>query len=136
MTLFYLALQKTMLTLQSFAMIIALPTRAIIQQRLKIMSHFDQYIQYRALRFKFSTVNDDLSPVLEQAIEDGQTSLPLRNVCAKLSPELVDRLDNSLSILGITKRQFIEMALVEALDRVDQELHDIDAFEFAQQASE
>jgi hypothetical protein len=94
------------------------------------MNKFDQYIQYRVLRFKFSGVNDALSPALEHAIENDQTGLPLRNVCAKLSSELVDRLDNSLGILGISKRQFIEMALIEALDRVDQELLDADAFEY------
>jgi len=113
------------------------------------MSHFDQFIKYRALRFKFDSLGSSTLGDVESHIEsgsllksdDGQTvrrtsleeafpQLRIKNVCAKLSGDLVDRLDNSLGILGMSKRDFIEMALVEALDRVDQELHDIDAFEF------
>lgn len=113
------------------------------------MSHFDQFIKYRALRFKFDSFGSSTLGDVESHIEsgsllksdDGQTvrrtsleeafpQLRIKNVCAKLSGDLVDRLDNSLSILGMSKRDFIEMALVEALDRVDQELADIDAFEF------
>lgn len=113
------------------------------------MSHFDQFIKYRALRFKFDSLGSSTLGDVESHIEsgsllksdDGQTvrrtsleeafpQLRIKNVCAKLSGDLVDRLDNSLSILGMSKRDFIEMALVEALDRVDQELADIDAFEF------
>lgn len=121
------------------------------------MSHFDQFIKYRALRFKFDSLGSATLGDLESHIEsgsllksdDGQTvrrtsleeafpQLRIKNVCAKLSGDLVDRLDNSLSILGMSKRDFIEMALVEALDRVDQELADIDAFEFieAKQSAE
>lgn len=113
------------------------------------MSHFDQFIKYRALRFKFGSLGSSTLGDVESHIEsgsllksdDGQTvrrtsleeafpQLRIKNVCAKLSGDLVDRLDNSLGILGMSKRDFIEMALVEALDRVDQELHEIDAFEF------
>jgi len=121
------------------------------------MSHFDQFIKYRALRFKFDSLGSSTLGDVESHIEsgsllksdDGQTvrrtsleeafpQLRIKNVCAKLSGDLVDRLDNSLSILGMSKRDFIEMALVEALDRVDQELADIDAFEFieARQAAD
>jgi len=113
------------------------------------MSHFDQFIKYRALRFKFDSLgsatlgdleshiesgsllkSDDGQSVRRTSLEEAFPQLRIKNVCAKLSGDLVDRLDNSLGILGMSKRDFIEMALVEALDRVDQELHDIDAFEF------
>ena len=113
------------------------------------MSHFDQFIKYRALRFKFDSlgsstlgdaegmiergsmlVSDDGQTVRRTSLEEAFPQLRIKNVCAKLSGDLVDRLDNSLGILGMSKRDFIEMALIEALDRVDQELHDIDAFEF------
>jgi flavin-binding protein dodecin len=58
--------------------------------------------------------------------------IPLRNVCAKLSVELVDRLDNALGVLSMSKRQFIEMAIIEALDEVDKVLQDVDAFEYVE----
>lgn len=112
------------------------------------MSYFDQYIQFKALGFKFAGMGSLSISDLERMVEGGSLGqdvngtfvpaqtledvcpIPLRNVCAKLSVELVDRLDNSLSILSMSKREFIEMALIEALDKVDQVLEDIDAFEF------
>lgn len=120
------------------------------------MSYFDQFIQYRALKFKFSSMGSLTISDIERMVESGSLQrtdengnvvpttledacpIPLRNVCAKLSVELVERLDKTLGILDISKREFIEMALIEALNRVDQELLDIDAFEFieAQQSAE
>lgn len=111
------------------------------------MSYFDQYIQFKALAFKFSGMGTLSISDLERMVEGGSLGqdvdgtfvpaqsleevcpIPLRNVCAKLSVELVDRLDNSLSILSMSKREFIEMALIEALDKVDVVLEEIDAFE-------
>lgn len=126
------------------------PKRQIIQTGQKVMSHFDQFIKYKALAFKFSSMGSFSISDMERMVESGSLGknvdgtfvpaqsledvcpIPLRNVCAKLTVELVDRLDNSLSILGMSKREFIEMALIEALDKVDQELLDIDAFEFVE----
>ncbi|MNG29292.1 hypothetical protein D3C84_1146970 [compost metagenome] len=58
--------------------------------------------------------------------------LKLQNVCAKLEQSLVDRLDNALSVLDMTKRDFIELALIEALNKVDSILDETDAFEFVE----
>lgn len=115
------------------------------------MNHFDQYIQFRALKFKFSALGsvtlDDMERMVEngsilKSDDDGKTvrrttleeisPIPLRNVCAKLSVQLVERLDNALGILDISKRQFIELALIEAMDKVDKVLEDIDAFEYCE----
>lgn len=121
------------------------------------MSYFDQFIKYRALKFKFESMGSFSISEIERMVEngsilhsddDGKTvrpstleealPIPLRNVCAKLSVELVDRLDNTLSVLDISKREFIEMALIEALNQVDIQLAEVDAFEYieARQASE
>lgn len=42
---------------------------------------------------------------------------PLKNVCAKVSPQLADELDTVCNFLGISKRSFIEAAFVEALSQ-------------------
>lgn len=113
------------------------------------MSNFDQFIQYRALHFKFSapglttlgrmeaqlqagslTVHDEagnlLEPTLENALQG--TGIEIRNVCAKVPASLVTELDNTLSILQIKKRDFIEMALRDALERASKIIDDVDAF--------
>lgn len=114
------------------------------------MTHFEQFIQHRALTFKFSTtggmslgqlerhitsgsvLNDDGSPVTL----DDVVPLKLQNVCAKLDQSLVDRLDQALSVLDLTKRDFIELALIEALDKVDAILEETNAFEFVDARAE
>lgn len=113
------------------------------------MTHFKQYIQYKALDFKFSTAGNSIDQ-LERLVAGGSVGhavdgqfvpaqtleeicpIPLRNVCAKLSVELVDRLDNALGVLSMSKREFIEMAIIEALDEVDKVLQDVDAFEYVE----
>lgn len=44
----------------------------------------------------------------------------IKNVCAKVSVQLSDRLDNTLGLLGISKRLFIEAALIDALNKASQ----------------
>jgi hypothetical protein len=118
------------------------------------MSHFDQFIQYRALSFKFSGMGSMTLDDMERMIEAGSLGtavdgefvpaktledicpIPLRNVCAKLSVELVERLDNALGVLNMSKRQFIEAALIEALNKVDQVLEEVDAFEYHRERAE
>lgn len=80
------------------------------------MSDFNEFMHYRALAFKYSLRNEELTEAL---IAQGEAPLPLRNVCAKLAPELAERIDRTVSVLGISKRLFIERALIEALDQVD-----------------
>ena len=85
------------------------------------MSFFDQYIQHRVLSFKF--LNVDNGKLFDHLLDSGQLvetgSVELRNVCAKLSVELAERLDNTLSVIDMSKRQFIEMAILEAMDQAE-----------------
>ena len=125
----------------------------VITQRENLMTRFEQFIQYRALSFKFKSSGVSLG-VFEQMLanksigtnQDGTfvpaesleevLSFKVQNVCAKLAQPLVDRLDEALSVLGMTKRDFIELALIEALDKVDQVLKDTDAFEYVDARAE
>lgn len=110
------------------------------------MPQFDQYIQYRALAFKYETLKSGvISSAIEQMIEkmpkngldaDGLKLPPLKNVCAKVSVSLSERLDNTTSTLGISKRQFIEMALIEALDRADEIMGDVGIDEALEEAGQ
>lgn len=40
---------------------------------------------------------------------------PIKNVCAKVSVELSDEIDEVVAILGIHKRRFLEAAFIEAI---------------------
>jgi len=65
------------------------------------MSDFNEFMHYRVLAFKYSLRNEELT---DKIINESGDQIPLRNVCAKLSPELADRLDSMVSVLGISKR--------------------------------
>lgn len=90
------------------------------------MSDFQQFIQYRALARKFELQNIDLT---EAVLGSDQEPVPLRNVCAKLTVELAERVDNTAAVLGITKRLFIERALIEAMDQADAMLTELGVFD-------
>jgi hypothetical protein len=114
------------------------------------MTHFEQFIQHRALSFKFNSMGTLTMCQIERMVENGSirkedgslctledvVPLKLQNVCAKLEQTLVDRLDNALSVLDMTKRDFIELALIEALNKVDAILDETDAFEFVNARAE
>lgn len=103
------------------------------------MNEFEQYVQYRALAYKYDTLKNDglsrqLDGIIDKYPENGLESEhfklpPIKNVCAKVSVELSDRLDNTVGKLGMSKRQFIEMALIQSLDFADHMLECVGADE-------
>lgn len=89
---------------------------------------FNEYMHYKVLELKFKTVQGEhLSKSLESLIEAEAISVPLKNVCAKLSVELSDRLDNVTGLLNMSKREFIEMSLIQALDHAEHMIECVDA---------
>lgn len=67
---------------------------------------------------------DGISPrsvadkLMDSALE-AQTD-QVKNVCAKLSVQLSDQIDSTVKWVGISKRRFIEAAIMAALERFDQ----------------
>jgi butyrate kinase len=57
-----------------------------------------------------------LDMLLRNAPEDSQ----VKNVCAKLSVELSDKVDAVVDLLGISKRRFLEAAIIDAVDKAHQ----------------
>lgn len=43
--------------------------------------------------------------------------LDLKNVCARVSPELADEIDKIVGLLDIRKRTFLEAAFLDAVDK-------------------
>lgn len=89
-------------------------------------SRFEQKLTLQALRFKF----DDSAKLID-AVFDGpegdelKTKLKMKNVCTPLAGELVERLENTLGILNMSKREFLELAVIEALDKAQAILDEV-----------
>lgn len=95
------------------------------------MSDFNDFIQYRALALKFERENQELT---DAVISSGDEPIPLRNVCAKLTVELSDRIDATVALLRISKRVFIERALIEAMDKADAAIAAVGALDHLEKA--
>jgi hypothetical protein len=93
---------------------------------------FDQYIQYRALNMKAHIEGQAYnSEALDRALDkQAANGAPeVKTVCAPISIELFERLTNTLGLLDISKRSFIEAAIIEALDKADVIMAEVDIFE-------
>jgi hypothetical protein len=80
------------------------------------MNRLDEILTYRALAFKHVHLATN-SSMIDAATSEGSTQT--KNVCAHLSLPLVDRLESALGFLDMSKRAFIESAIIDALDRFD-----------------
>jgi hypothetical protein len=57
---------------------------------------------------------------IENAILSGEPLGPdvvLKNVCAKVSEQLSQRIDNVVNFLGVSKRRFLEAAFIDAVEK-------------------
>ena len=74
--------------------------------------NFDDLVRYKALHLKYISSG---SNVMEQIVEKLNHTVPMKNVCAMVSQELFDDLTSTCALLDISKRIFIEAAIIEAL---------------------
>jgi len=82
------------------------------------MNQLTELLMYKTLHVKQSFQGNDflLEHLMAQNPEEAEKSLQLKNVCAKISTQLADRLDGLCGLLDISKRRFIEAAIINALD--------------------
>lgn len=83
--------------------------------------NLDDLIQLQVLKLKATTSGANASRLLDRAIEEGQVP-ELRQMCAKVSPQLYEALDNVCGLLDLSKRQFIEYAVAEAVHKAQEAL--------------
>ena len=80
--------------------------------------NLNELLRYKALHFKYVSDNSGLMDML--ALDQVEHTVPLKNVCAMVSQQLFDDLTSVCGLLDISKRAFIEAALIEALNRAHQ----------------
>lgn len=82
---------------------------------------FKQLVQYKALDRIYGVNNSDF--LFETAVNDPanaeQVKANLRNVCALISVQLFDDLEGICGLLDMSKRKFIENALIFAIDEAN-----------------
>ena len=86
-------------------------------------SHMTEFLDFRALVFKHNQ-----SHVMSAVLDEADLSKVGKQVCTILSNESTERLESTLKILDLSKRKFIEMAILHALDEADRILEERDVF--------
>lgn len=87
----------------------------------------DELLSLQTLKLKQSMSGVLAGRLADAAIE--QSGVATQNVCAKISIPLFNRLDNVCGMLDLTKREFVEAALVEAITRAETQLETLKAGE-------
>lgn len=78
-------------------------------------SPLDALVTEKALNFISTCRNADLLDLIAEDRLDH--NIPLKNVCAKVTPQLADEIDQVVGLLGVSKRRFLEAAYIEAVQR-------------------
>lgn len=93
--------------------------------------NFHETIQLKALELKqlhTRGMTDNLAEAfIAKAVEQGENTVT-KNICAHIALPLFERVEQCCSMLGISKRRFVEMALAEALDRAEAIVAEVDPF--------
>lgn len=76
---------------------------------------FDDLIRYKALHLKYVSDNQGLLDYVISGDFQVEANIPMKNVCAMITQELFDDLTSTCGLLDISKRTFIESAIIEAL---------------------
>jgi hypothetical protein len=93
--------------------------------------NFNETIQLQALRLKQSFQGSDpqlIDHFIEEAARQNPQALPMKNICAFVSQDLFDRVNACCDQLSLSKRRFVEMALIEALDRAETIVAEVNPF--------
>jgi hypothetical protein len=94
---------------------------------------FHELIQLHALKLKQTVSGGGLPDhIVDRAIESNPDA-KMRQVCAMVSQELFDELQDTCQTLDISKRRFVEGALIDALEKAKQIVGEVDPFEHAEQ---
>jgi hypothetical protein len=81
-------------------------------------SILERKLTYKALGF-LHNMDSLVERALENPSQELQEKLKIKNVCAAINGDLVERLENTLGILKMSKREFLESAIIDALDKAD-----------------
>lgn len=86
-------------------------------------SYMTEFLDFRALAFKHNQTH-----VMSPLIDEADLSKAGKQVCTTLSNEATERLEFTLKMLDLSKRKFIEMAILHALDEADRIMEERDIF--------
>jgi hypothetical protein len=91
----------------------------------------DEILTLKALQLKSTISGSGNSDLVDHFVAESpeEVKKSLRNICAFISPQLFERVENVCSNLQMSKRQVVEMALIDFMEKVDSIMEKVDPFE-------
>jgi hypothetical protein len=91
--------------------------------------NFEELIQLQVLKLKATAQGRIPGRLADALIESGELQAPeLKQMCAKVTQELYARLENVTSALDMSKREFIEAAVMDAIVKAEDAIERSGAF--------
>lgn len=91
-----------------------------------------QTLMLQALKIKqlntqgFTATSGDL---IGDFLEQPDVKAKMKNICAFISPQLFGEVEEMGNLLDLSKRQIVEMALVDFLNKAQAVIQEVDVFE-------
>lgn len=98
-------------------------------------SQLEKKLTYRALGF-LEKNSQLLEAVLENPSPELQEKFKMKNACVMLSGELNKRFEDTIGLLNMTKREFLEAAIIDALDKADAVMAECGVDEYFEELAE
>jgi hypothetical protein len=92
---------------------------------------FDDLIKLKALQLKATHSGQTTTEAMESHFERPEVveAFKLRQVCAMVSPQLFQELEGTCELLGISKRKFVEVCLIDGMNRAGAIVSEVDPFQ-------
>ena len=87
----------------------------------------DDVLQLQVLKLKALQSGRASSGLIDQILEQDESKAMVRNMCAKVSHQLYESLENVCNALDMSKREFIEAAVFEAVGKAEKLLAEHEA---------
>lgn len=91
--------------------------------------NFAETIRFKALAVK-STLSGQSGSDLFDLIQEHDGLPSTRNICAIIHVKLFERVENITTLLNISKRQFVEHALLLAVEKADIIIKEVNPMEY------
>lgn len=91
----------------------------------------DDTLRLQALKLKELNTRGWSGPDLIQSLLDSnpeEAKEKMRNICAFISPELFDQVEGVCNLLSLSKRQVVEMALIDFLAKAESIMEETGAY--------
>lgn len=85
-----------------------------------------QVLKFKQLNTRGHSLGHDL---IGRMIEDQpEVKEKMRNICAFISPELFEKIENLGNFLELSKREIVEMALMDFVEKANKIVEQVDPF--------